>query len=253
MCLVVSGVIMFICGVIIMALPFYAAELPTKAIDKQCDATKNSCKTGLGKLDVASLTKYDKINCYTDLKISWGCTCTPSATIACNKPDQFSCKGADGTKYYLAQLYEWWDEGMWIIGGVGLFVCILFIAVPAFLGSVKGAGAVVAYSVCCSIFFIPFLFIGACFLVVGGAFDKKPHLAVDDTLTNLCSSVPSDNHCGTVYLTSEADSVCFRTLTRITMSHTEFSQTFTPIAVRLVNVEKGAHLLILDARAEDMV
>lgn len=58
---------------------------------------------------------------------------------------------------------------MWIIGGVGLGICFLFIAVPAFIGSVKGSGAVVAFSACCGLFFAPFLFIGACFLVVGAA------------------------------------------------------------------------------------
>jgi len=49
------------------------------------------------------------------------------------------------------------------------------------------------------------------------------------------------------------DSICFRTRTSNTMSHAEFSRTFTQIAVRRVTVEKGAHLLIVDARAEGMV
>ena len=38
-CLVVSGVIMFVCGVLIMALPYYAAKIPENAIKKACKAS----------------------------------------------------------------------------------------------------------------------------------------------------------------------------------------------------------------------
>jgi hypothetical protein len=200
MCLVVSGVIMFICAVIIMALPFYAAELPKKAIIKGCGTTPTGCKTGLAGVDIASLSKYDFDTCFIDLKIAWGCSCTPSATTTCNKPDHFSCKNANWNYYYLAQLYEWWDEGMWIIGAVGLAVSILFIAIPAFMGAVKGASAVVAYSVCCGIFFLPFLFIGACFLVVGGAFFERCAIYARLDVTSLFPlCVPCKMHMSTQF------------------------------------------------------
>ena len=39
-CLVVSGVIMFVCGVLIMALPYYAAKMPENAIKKACSSER---------------------------------------------------------------------------------------------------------------------------------------------------------------------------------------------------------------------
>ena len=78
-------------------------------------------------------------------------------------------------------------------------------------------------------------------------------LPVYDTLNKMCSTVPSGSPCGEVKSDVGNDSVCFRTRTSNTMSHAEFSRTFTQIAVRRVTVEQGAHLLIVDARAEGMV
>jgi len=39
-CLIASGVIMLVCAILMIALPYYAAELPEKAIQKACGETR---------------------------------------------------------------------------------------------------------------------------------------------------------------------------------------------------------------------
>eukprot|EP00802_Teleaulax_amphioxeia_P008117 Tamp_08125.p1 GENE.Tamp_08125~~Tamp_08125.p1 ORF type:complete len:619 (+),score=31.91 Tamp_08125:192-1859(+) len=188
-CLVVSGVIMFVCGVLIMALPYYAAKIPENAIKKACKASATTtCISGkAGTVRAVDLASYEyEMQCSADLKMSWGCACD-SASSSCIDPEDFDCSDAPGDTYYLAMLFEWWDTGMWIIGGLGLGVCILFVAIPAFMGSVKGSSAVVGFSVCCGIFCAPFLFMGACFMTVAAAW-KENDLAVYDTINNMCKA-----------------------------------------------------------------
>ena len=131
---------------------------------------KGTCKSGASPYVTVSVLEsyaYDP-TCIVDLKRAWGCACS-QVQSTCNKPEDFDCSEAPGESYYLAMLYEWWDTGMWFIGGLGLGVCILFVAIPAFMGSVQGSSAVVAFSVCSGIFCVPFLFMGACFMVVAAA------------------------------------------------------------------------------------
>jgi len=66
-------------------------------------------------------------------------------------------------------LYEMWDTGMWILGGVGAGVAVIFIAIPAFAAAMSGSGSVMAFSLCSGLFCGPYLFIGACFATVASA------------------------------------------------------------------------------------
>ena len=131
---------------------------------------RSGCNSGIAAVDVSKILDYtyDPI-CIVDMKISWGCECD-SKTTTCSKPADFDCSKAPGKTYYLAMLYEWWDTGMWALGGAGLGICILLVAVPAFIGAVSDSSAVVAFSVCSGLWCAPFLFVGACFATVAAAF-----------------------------------------------------------------------------------
>ena len=148
----------------------FACALLSPGLTHVALCCRTTCISGkAGTVRAVDLASYEyEMQCSADLKMSWGCACD-SASSSCNKPEDFDCSDAPGDTYYLAMLFEWWDTGMWIIGGLGLGVCILFVAIPAFMGSVKGSSAVVGFSVCCGIFCAPFLFMGACFMTVAAA------------------------------------------------------------------------------------
>jgi len=114
-----------------------------------------------------SKNSYSLDQCKVDLKINWGCVCKGGSP--CTSPSDFDCSKASGTTYYLAMLYEMWDTGMWILGGVGAGVAVILIAIPAFAAAMSGSGSVVAFSVCSGLFCGPYLFIGACFATVASA------------------------------------------------------------------------------------
>jgi hypothetical protein len=55
---------------------------------------------------------------------------------------------------------------MWSTGAAGIFVTIVVLAIPAFIGAVYGDSSTACYSVMCGILFLPLLFVGACFATI---------------------------------------------------------------------------------------
>jgi len=194
-CLISSGMIMLVCSILMLALPYYAAELPEKAVAKACVETRTGCRSGLDSTLIEARNTYTKEQCKVDLKIFWGCQCTTGQT--CTLASHFDCSNAAGTTYYLAMLYEWWADGMWTLGALGCGIALFFITIPAFMAGMQtySSSSVVAFSVCSGLWCGPYIFIGACFSTVAAAWRVKD-LAVYDTVRNLCANVPANAQCG---------------------------------------------------------
>jgi hypothetical protein len=121
--------------------------------------------------------------CKLDLYVAWGCKCKDaSAGAACVTHEDMTCKEA-GFSYYLAGLYERWESGMWLAGGVGFLILVLFVIIPAFKAAVSGSFSLVVFSACSGLWCGPFLVASGFFFAIAAAF----RLAI--TVTSFPSSV----------------------------------------------------------------
>ena len=142
-----------------------------------------STTTSAKFLTTAPLLKtsaYTLEQCKLDLYIAWGCKCKDAASGAsCVTHNDLTCKDA-GFSYYLAGLYERWETGMWLAGGISFLILLFLVIIPAFKASVSGAASLVVFSTCSGLFCGPFLVASGFFFAIAAAF--RSIIFIDVTL-----------------------------------------------------------------------
>lgn len=102
--------------------------------------------------------------------VAWGCKCKDASSgAACVTHEDMTCKDA-GFSYFLAGLYERWEVGMWLTGGIGFLILLLFVIVPAFKAAVSGSVSLVVFSTCSGLWCVPFFVASGFFFAIAAAF-----------------------------------------------------------------------------------